>query len=296
MTEILDFIAKHETFLVKLVGIVIGVLLVVWQVGHQHRSSLLLQKESLRDEQRVRHFDNLVQLIRDAEEALMRVGQWGTFTTNRLRMFVQQSAIPGFQPTPVAARSLEFLDFQAASNRAIVALIVAIEHREVTSPTFLVFRYAITHQAERARDAFTRFNTAALPFLPVDPPNDLVATGVAPRTLRYPNTTDLDTLEGLARNLFTEHLTLGNFLNDLSREAQKRLLGPLFGEHVPDRRPLDPDILVIGSSREQVLQIEERLELAKHLHPDALPSRILFPAKSASVRERASMLLRRLST
>jgi len=111
----------------------------------------------------------------------------------------------------------------------------------------------------------------------VDPPGHLAAQGVTPRTLRQATAEDIADLEVVGKRMQAEYWTLSCYLNDLSREAQNRLLGAVFEQEVHPRMPLDPDALVISSRKEDLPKIEERLKLQEHLHPDSLPSRILYP-------------------
>ena len=238
---------------------------------------MALQKENLKDELRLRLFDQLTDKIAAADTALLGVSLWGYFVPSALSAYLQQSNIHGFQPAPVKYRTIEFLERQQKADRAVIAVISAIEHREVIDPAFLIFRYAISDQSEKCRSAFNAFHLAILPVLPVDPPAGLAATGAQPRSPRQPSEEDIPSLEELGRALHREYLTLSNYLNDLSREAQNRLLGRIFAHQVHPRRPLDQSVLVIGTRKEELEAVEERLELAKHIHPDVLPSKILYP-------------------
>ncbi len=273
-------------FLLQLTAIVVSVLIVVYQVGRQHRSSLELQRENLKDEQRLKLFDDLSEKIVAAEKALVDLSLWGFFVPSELRNFIHQSRIPGFTPVPVRSRSTQFLEKQREVDKALNAVIRTIEYREVIDPAFVIFRYAITSGSEKCREAFNAFNQAILPLLPVDPPPDLAAKGITPRSLKAPTEEDVEALEPLGRSLHSEYLELGGYLSDLSREAQNRLIGSLFAQQLQPRRPLEEGHLVIGTSKDSLLHAEKQLELAKHIHPDSLPSRVLYPPETPSFRRR----------
>jgi hypothetical protein len=169
------------------------------------------------------------------------------------------------------------LELQSIAARSVIAVISAVEYREVIVPGFLICRYAIACQHERCQVAFQEFHQACLPLLPVDPPNHLKGRGGAPRVLKEATPEDILSLEKIGGRMQDAFWTLSCYLNDLSREAQNHLLGSIFQHEVHLRMPLDADALVISSRREHILRVEERLKLAEHIHPDSLPSRILYP-------------------
>jgi hypothetical protein len=268
---------KLIEFVIQLAGIVTGLLIIVVQVGRQHRSSLLLQKENLRDAQRIKLFDELSEKIGDAEAAVVQLGIQGLLLPSALKTYLFQAQIPAFTPVPIKYRSLDLQGQQEALDAALLGVISAIERREVIAPALVIFRYALSDQSERSRKAFQHFADTARPLLPVDPPEDLRAAGVQPRTLKPLEEEDIPPMEEAGGSLHAECSQLTNYLNDLSREIQNRLLGSLFDSQVHARKPLDPRFLVIGTSKESLQQAEDRLEIAKHLRADALPSRLLYP-------------------
>ena len=116
----------------------------------------------------------------------------------------------------------------SVAHSSVSSLISAIEHREIIDPAFVVFRYAIFYQAEKCREISNSFFSAILPVLPVDPPPNLKSSEFVPRSLRLPREEDLQKIEGLLKEQQSKYQTLSNFLSDLSREAQNRLVGDFF--------------------------------------------------------------------
>lgn len=267
---------KIIEFLLQVLGIAAAAIVVVWQVGRQHRGNLELQKERLKDEQKLLFFDSLSEKIAEADSALGAVSSWGSAVPSALRQFLRQSEIPNFRPAPPRHRAATLLELQNQANRALIAVISTIEYREAIDPTFVAFRYAIARQNELCGRVFHEFHLAILPLLPVDPPPEAAASGVQPRTLKTPTVEDVAALEKVGGKLQQEYLTLSDFLSDLSREAQNRLLGGLFGNRVQERKPLDPSVLVLGTTKEALLRLEKELDLGKFIHEEALPSTVLY--------------------
>lgn len=258
-------------FFLQLLGILIAAVVVVWQVNRQHRSNLELQREDLRNKQRIQLFDALIEKIRTAEDTLGRVAGWGSMLPTILRLNLEHDLVQ------IDYRISELQDLQNKADACLIEVIAAIEHREIIHPAFVVFRYAIARQSEYCREAFTELSAAVRPILPVDPPAGVVVA--QPRRVREHDRNDIEIVREAQDEVKNAYWTLSSFLGDLSCEAQNSLLGGLFTERVSERRPLDPDVLVLGTSRESLERIEERLRMADVLHPDALPSRVLYGPK-----------------
>lgn len=273
--------ARVAATALQVLPVLLGALIVVWQVGRQHRSGLELQRENLKDEQRLRLFDDLSMKLAEAESAVVALGLSGLLVPNALKAFIQQSALLGFEPAPVDHRSADLLTRRGRADKAVLEVVRALEYREILNPNFVAFRYAVSAQIERVWSAFSSFHLAAAPLLPLDPPPTPAATGARPRTalpLTDQNVADLAQKGGV---LQSECLTLSCFLSDLGREAQNALLGSLFELRLPPRRPRDPEVLVLETSRNGLLRLEQHFDLASHLHADALPSRRLYPQRTA---------------
>jgi hypothetical protein len=267
--------------LLQLLSILVGIMVVVYQLGRQHKGNLALQRENLRHEQRMKLFDSLTKKLTMAESAVVNFGLLGFFVPSALKIYLQHSAIPQFQPAPVRYRFNDLIEQRRAADAAVAAVLSVIEHKEVIYPALVIFRYAIAYQSEKCRSESAAFFSALMPFLPVDPPPELASTGVQPRSLRLATEADISGLEDLGRRFQYEGSILLSYMTDLSREIQNKLLGQLFDMKVHPRRPLDPTLLVIGTSKPDVEALEQHLGLATHMHPEAMPSKLFYPAVPA---------------
>jgi hypothetical protein len=271
-----DVVRILEILIPSLITLVTG-LLGLWfllrQVRLQHHSSLELQRENLRNEQRIGLFDSLNEKLKAAEEALSAASAWGTMLPTMLRLRIHHG-----DRIPLNFKSMELQALQATASARIGDVIGAIERREVIHPAFYLFRIAVARQSERWMVAMQAVQNVVTPLVPIDPPPDLAATGIRPRAVRQPRPDDLAGVQGALERARDESTTLSAFLGDVSREAQNQLLGPLFEQSVPERKPLDPHALVLSISPESVTKAEEKLGLAPLLHPEALPSSVLSSA------------------
>lgn len=274
--------SSYVDFFVRLLAILAAATTVVYQMGRQHRSGLELQKENLKDEQRLEFFDQLSEVIAQAARALGDVSQWGSSVPSALRLRQKHKEIPGFQPLPISYRSTDLLELKRIADRSVITVISTIEYREVIVPEFVIFRYALSQQLKRCHEAFQEFHEACLPLLPVDPPEHLKGRVDGPRVLKEAKSVDILGLEKSGRRMKDAFWTISCYLNDLSREAQNHLLGSIFHHEVHLRMPLDVDALVISSRKEHIQKVEERLKLHEQIHAESLPSRILYPDEEGS--------------
>lgn len=256
-------------FLVQLCGVLIAAVIVIWQVGRQQRNSLELQRETLRDEQRLRLFDALSAQIAGAEKWIVSLSSWGTYLPTTLRLYLANRQ----HGVRINDRTRELQKLQRAVDEEVIKLITLLEYREIVHPPLYAFRLAIGDQLERARSASHDLLQIVMPILPLDPPVE--RAGTEPRALMMPDETSIGAIRSADQKLKDECSTLSSFLNDLNRHIQSALLGRLFGREVQPRLPLDPSVVVISTSRSGLEELEQRLDLARHLHPDALPSVVI---------------------
>lgn len=283
-------------FFIQLTGIVVGALIVVYQLGRQHRDSLELQQENLKTERRLALFDSITEKIADAGSAISEVSVWGSFLPTAIRLQWEQARmVPAVQPALLRYRSSDLLDRYQRASRTVIAVISTIEYREVIDPALVIFRYAIAQQLESFNAAFQTLYSTLGEVLPLDPPAELAQSGVEPRNLRQATEEDAENIEEQVRRIQSESWTLQTYLTDLSREAQNRLLGPLFGTRLQPRQPVDPNVIVISTEREVIEKVERQLGIAQHVHPEGLPSRVLFPEPPRGLRARITNFRQALS-
>lgn len=256
-------------FLVQLGGVLIAAVIVIWQVGRQQRNSLELQRETLRDEQRIRLFNALSTEIAAADTAIVSLSSWGTYLPTTLRLYLANRQYG----VRINDRTGELQKLQRAVDDEVIKLITLLEYREIVYPALYAFRIAIGDQLKRARQASQDLLEIVMPILPVDPPVE--GAGTEPRALMMPDEARIGAIREADQKLKDEYSTLSNFLNDLNRDIQSALLGTLFGRAVQPRLPLDPSVVVLSTSRSGLEELEQRLDLGRHLHPDALPSVVI---------------------
>lgn len=279
-----------KDFWLQLLAIVGGALVLVYQLGRQHRDSLRLQKENTKNEQRLKLFELLIEKIVVANSALIDVSGFGNSIPSALNLQLFQRKLSGLQPSPVKYRSTELIAQKEKADSALIQVISAIEQREIIAPILVVYRHALSAQSERCRKAFQEFFSTVIPFLPVDLSPELVQQGMQPQSFIIPTEENIQHLEQLGHKLFDEYLVLIGFFNDLGREIQNQLLGNLFDRKVAPRKPLGPGVLAITSDPADIRRVEEHFEFAKHTHREALPSVLLAAQEDLEAHDMKAIL------
>ena len=236
------------------IGIVGAAVTVVWQLGRQHRSSLLLQRDNARAELKLRLHEQLVQKIRRLSHANVEAAMYAYMIPFNVENFQRQLA-QGYFPTPIEARAPEFSRLNAEANNALIELIQEFEAWSIAFPGLEVFQVALNVANHDAREAFASLFSVLLGVLPRDP-----LENASPNTSRHlvPNLISSDEHAQLKKlvNHYKEAMDdIGGYIHDLTIESQNNLLSDLFDHRVPLRQPIDPRYKVISTDSETKKQL-----------------------------------------
>lgn len=265
---------EYVKVIIDIVGIIVGVVIIVYQLGRQHRSAIKLQQENFRQEQRVELFDQIAKKVEAAQTAIAELSAMGHGIPNEFDLYkivldahaAQPQHVP--YPRPIRTTGNDLVKLYSKVAQAVCAVVNTIESREILNPDFSIFRLVIVHQSQQCSAAYMAFQNKIIPYLSIPTPERLRSSPMAPSTQDYSE------MKNLGQNFFDEYFILLMYLSDLIVETQNCLLGQLFENHLPMREPLDPKYLVISTDIGVMKKIEERLEFAKRLPPEKLPSRL----------------------
>ncbi|MDD5321875.1 MAG: hypothetical protein PHD43_14960 [Methylococcales bacterium] len=240
------------------VGIIGAAATVVWQLGRQHQSSLLLQRDNAREELKLRLHELLVQKVRRLSNANVEAAMYAYMIPFNVENFQRQLA-QGLYPTPIKERAPDFSRLHAEANNALIELIQEFEAWSIAFPGLEVFQVALNVANHDAREAFAPLFTALLRVLPFDPPDD--APPNVPRPLIQPliqspiSSEEYAQLKILVERYKEAMDEIGSYVHDLTIESQNNLLSELFERRVPPRQPIDPRLKVISTDPEKVAQL-----------------------------------------
>ena len=236
-----------------ILGIIAAAAMVVWQLGRQHRSSLLLQRDNPREELKLRLHELPVQKIHKLSDANVSASMYAYMIP--LFENLQMQIAHGLYASPPNQRAQEFSRLHSEASKALVELLKEFESWSIAFPGLEVFQTALNAAAHDAREAFTPLHTAFLRALPLDPPED--APPHVPRPLVAPPLSDEEfaQLKTLVERYKRAMDDIDCYAHDLTIESQNNLLPGLFERRVPQRQPLDPSFKVISTDPAKVKEL-----------------------------------------
>ncbi len=133
-------------------------------------------------------------------------------------------------------------------------LIATMERYEITSANMSIFRKVLSYKSTQLSEFSTKLIFKLAYYLP-NTANDATATWVRP------DEEAMSKLKALVNGYDTIASEIAYYLDDLNSEFQNTLLGDSFEHKLPVRKPEDPDVLVLTSTRPEM--IAKAKEIAK---------------------------------
>jgi hypothetical protein len=237
-----------------------GVLIIVWQMGKQHRNSLELQKENFREELRLNIYKELGDKLEDTSSAFQKVGMYVFMLPMSIKSF-KRKVDQGLKPSPMKERAEEFSQLHFKAKNSMVELFRMFEKYQIVNPNFSIFQLALTAASYDVDQTLSKLHLELLKYLPTDVDPDRVReVGTKVIVPSMPNDDQLKTLEELINAYWDATSNVLSYLIDLRIDAQNILLGKLFENKVSPRRPLDPKRIVISTEPDKIKELESYFE------------------------------------
>ena len=164
---------------IQLASITIGVVVVVWQIGRQHRNSLYLQQQNQQDELKLSLYREMSVAISNAQEA--NLDSSGYVSALRLDLVAYLSMVAYVSsPKPISKRATVLANKHALTHRKVVELIVMLERFDVVSSGLGIFRLAFSSALHDLRSSHIPLHQKLLTFLPMDVPIDRQSENLPP--------------------------------------------------------------------------------------------------------------------
>ncbi|AMQ90492.1 MULTISPECIES: hypothetical protein [Marinobacter] len=232
--------------LLTLIGIIVGAIVLVWQIGRQHRSSLELQKRNAQEALKVEIYKTLTLRLRDVTRTNVTAMMYAVNVPSRIEVF--QNSIKKNIPLPFPReRAIEFSHLHSAANDALIALIQEFEAWSIVFPEIELFQTALNSANHDARNASNELFNRFIIILPTDPPHDAPSKTPRPIPASPVSADQLSELERLVEEYRRAMDEIGCYVIDLQIEAQNKLLSGLFEHRVPRRKPLDSRFKVLST-------------------------------------------------
>ncbi|MBU0485987.1 MAG: hypothetical protein KKB30_15900 [Proteobacteria bacterium] len=240
--------------LLTLIGIIVGALIVVFQLSRQHRSSLALQKDNAKEVLKLDIYKTLDERIRQLSDAITSASMYVFMIPAQIETYQEQISNK-FPSQPLTKRALEFLRLHEKAGEATVRIIEEFEAWLISLPELELFQTAINSANYDAREAIQPLFSALVRVLPIDPPEDAPQNVPRPITKPLLDRKQLQELRTLVDNYKNAMDDIGCYIFDLRVEAQNNLLSGLFEHRVPPRKPLDKKFKVLSTKPEKLEEL-----------------------------------------
>lgn len=236
--------------LVALIGAIISASLIVWQIGRQYKNSINLQRENHQNQFKLKIYQELAPLI-DKAAAKVQIGIIGMMLPDKIAK--TSGSYPEIQERPldIANGTAEFII-------EVTKLMCFIETYEVVMPRFRIFRLAFACSTDELQKVSHKYFIMLLKFLPIDLTEEEVKKlGIKALPNVKPNNNELEKLREIGDKYLHECLKIYSYIKDLSIEAQKELLGNIFGRDVHSRIQIEAKHKVISTDNTKLAELEK---------------------------------------
>lgn len=246
--------------IITLLGFLISATMIIWQMKHQQKISLLLQRENSREALRLQIYQTLEKQISKVNEAAINAGGYLLLLPANIKSNAL-SLSHGVKPSPLRERALDYNSKHNKLSDAIVKLFYAFESYEIACPDFKIFKIALSSAQHDLRDVNTKLFTELLEILPIDlNEEDAKRTGLKLIDKPLPDDERRQKLETLISRYKEITTDINCYMHDLQIDAQNKLLNKLFENKLPPRRPLDSKYKVITTDPKDIEELKRYFE------------------------------------
>jgi hypothetical protein len=243
--------------LITVVGLILGSLIVVYQLGKQHKNELTIQKENYREQLRIEIYQEFSKLIRLADEKNIN----SKIYVFNMRMFIDtyhDQKNRGIPTPPLNYRVMVFFERHFATLNAAHDLIELIERYYIVDPRLNIFKTAFIVAHHDMLNNFMPLHHFLFDILPIeisrpDGSSELV-------NVINPSDDQIAELKKLIDAYTDASENLACYTHDLNVELQNTLLNSLFQNKAPRRVPLDPKAKVISTDPMESKMLQQYFE------------------------------------
>ncbi len=230
------FNGKIETWfeptpIMSVVGLVIGFLIVSWQLDRQHRNTLEANRLQAQNQLKLEIYKEIARPTEATGQPLAELANMPTFFVIELK---HRTRIP--MPLLPSRYSFDKLqDLRIRCSDSVIRLMTTLENYEIALPGFAVFSKKLGNASASLNKPFEEFISLASVY--ADPKISAVQWP--------PSADDIKQMEKLGGTISELAWTLTLTVEDLRKAAQNFLLGKLFPkDRAQERKPADPTVEV----------------------------------------------------
>lgn len=235
-------------FVVTIVAAAIGALVIVWQIGRQHKNEAHRQNENFRSQLKLQVYQEFSVRLSAASAATQSASMFALTAPMHVEIYQSQVA-RGFNPPPVEERALKLLELNSKSANEIVETIFLIEKYFIIHADLELFRLSLSSASHDVNEAFQALFQFMLSYFPVDVQSE---HGPKVENVFLLSEEQLAQLKALTNQYCDATADLGCYLDDMRTELQMLLLSHLFPNTLDRRRPADPSKKVLSLEPELV--------------------------------------------
>jgi xanthosine utilization system XapX-like protein len=245
------------TLLVGILPLLVGVVMVIYQMERQHKDNYLLQISNHKEELKLKVYKEISEYVGCA----MQSYEENQILINSLMRQYHNCLIcqdDNRNPSPkIYTKDTELSDAHSRMLRSLAQLMNKLAEYEIVDKNIEIFRTALASAFQLILDAYLEFQRHIFAYLPSDVPKErLEQLGVNIKHAKSPSQQDIKEIEHSFNSYTAANLEGYCFVSDLSREAQNVLLGNLFNNQVPPRKPSDSRYVVVTTKPEDVERLK----------------------------------------
>jgi len=236
-----------------LVAIIVGALMIIWQMNRQHKDNYKLQLSNHKEELKLKVYKEISEYV---SCAMQKYTENQIIINSIMRQYhsclICQDA--NRNPSPkIYTKDTELSDAHSCMYRSLAQLMNKLAEYEIVDKNMEIFRTALASAFQLILEAYLEFQRQIFPYLPCDVSKErLEQLGVNVKSVKTPSQQDVEEIEQSFNCYTAANLEGYLFVSDLSREAQNVLLGNLFNNQVPPREPSDSRYVVVTTRPEEI--------------------------------------------
>lgn len=228
--------------LVTIIAAVIGASAIIWQLGRQHKNESERQVEHFKSQLKLQVYQEFAVRLAQASDSNQSAAMYAFTAPVHVEIFESQSN-GGLTPAPITDRALRFLELNSAAANEVVETVFLLEKYFIVHPDLDIFRLALSSAAYEINESFHPLFQFMLSHFPMDV---LTQGGTKIENVKLLSPDQRADLKKLSDRYYDAVVDVGCYLDDIRTELQTLLLGNLFPNTIPRRRPADPSKKVLS--------------------------------------------------
>lgn len=238
LLELLALFEQHSV-LTAAAAFLAGLLPMTIQQRWHHRTVIQGQREGLKDNLRLKVFEEVTSLIKPASRLATSVSMKVWLLPSNIQQHWSLRDDLNAVTQPMKARAFVLQHEHYSASEAVGEVLHALERYEIIIPGIKTAREEIGKQSNLTLNLFSDIFPELLRFLPFE----FVSSdgNTQTRDSHRPSSDEMCQLIKMTNAYHEAMLDLGSYLMDLSNIIQNALLGGLFNRQVAPRKPLEPE-------------------------------------------------------